>query len=1219
KPFDSAQGKQVQDGALKGQIEKVIAYDGNNRKISETINTYEVKKAGPEDKSLGFPALIETESTIWEENNTSLSTKDKLIYDNIGNVIAQENQGDVLKTGDEKTAVTTYAQAYESGFNRSLETTLKDKDGNIITKKNFEYDNKGNLSKEIVWLNTQETQPYIQYSYDSFGNLTTTTNALGSVVTTDYETDFYIYPEKVTNSLGQSISYEYDPRFGVVTKTTDTNSNTSSTTYDSLARVLEVMNAYDQIVTTYNYPDLNTKITTNAIGLFSAEYIDGIGRKYKTVSPGEDGDSPRQVASEVFYNNRGLTEKESLPHYINEDENQIAYIKYEYDIRGRVKKTISDFPGISADAQSSIEYINPLYTKTTDPLGHKKCTLKDIYGNVIQIEEYMERGDEYTKSDGAYHTDYEYDSQNNLIKTVDNQGNITQIVYDSLGRKIKMIDPDMGAWSYEYDLLGNLIKQIDAKGQELTFEYDQLNRLTKKTRDDGRGTRDEVKYIYDDSSKDNCIGRLSKVEDQSSSNESFYDKLGRAIKSVKTIDNEQFTISREYDILNRLTKLIYPDGSLVNYSYDTNSGLLERVFAMEHGLSTMDYIKNTTYNAKGQIKNITYGNGVTTNYTYGQDLRLSRILTQGTSNLQDLNYIFDKNGNLSTLTDNLRNNIRTYNYDGLDRLKEANNLPAPGGGYTNYSYNYDSIGNMTYKTGVGAMSYGLSAGPHAVTSAGGYTYQYDANGNMVIGKNKTLAYDAENRLIQVNESGIITSFIYDGDGGRVKKTVDQDSTIYIGSLFEKDFIGKITNYIFAGANRVASVESTGNTYYYHSDHLGSSNIITDANGNLVQHCEYTPYGSIAVNEGIDIAKHKFTGKELDNTGLYYYSARYYDPEIGRFITPDTIVQALYDSQSLNRYAYCRNNPINYIDPTGHKWSWGNFFKAVGIAIVGIALTMVSGGALTPFIGSYWAGVTTGAFAGATMGGGFAAATGGNIGMGLLTGAVGGAVFAGLAPGLGTFSNGIFRGVTLGGAAGPLTPGVSITSNFTASFLCGAASGAAVAGISGADVGKTALMGGVIAGGFSLGRDVSLLMRAKMVDQSRLDPRNSSGKSVGFDGDNFKLGGGRYDPVHPNGNPSPLGGAQGGVGQIFGLSYKPSSIWDRIIETYAGPHDYLNSWGYDLFGNLKNQSGFEGFLGATLNPLNVVIATPIAVSSTIPRVAYSAPSVIYGQSTDNDKY
>ncbi|OGX00927.1 MAG: hypothetical protein A2062_02620 [Omnitrophica WOR_2 bacterium GWA2_44_7] len=176
---------------------------------------------------------------------------------------------------------------------------------------------------------------------------------------------------------------------------------------------------------------------------------------------------------------------------------------------------------------------------------------------------------------------------------------------------------------------------------------------------------------------------------------------------------------------------------------------------------------------------------------------------------------------------------------------------------------------------------------------------------------------------------------------------------------------------------------------------------------------------------------------------------------------------------------------------------------------------------------------------------------------------------------------------------------------------GAAAGAAVAGMSDGDVGKSAWMGGAIAGGLALMSETASYMRNKMIQQSRLDPRNSSGKSAGFKGDDFKLGGGRYDSAHPNGNPSPLGGKQGGVGQVFGMRYKPGDIWDRIVETYSGPHDYLNSWGYDLFGNLKNQTAFESFLGATLNPLNVVIATPIAVSSIVPRAAYAAPAITYG--------
>jgi RHS repeat-associated protein len=121
----------------------------------------------------------------------------------------------------------------------------------------------------------------------------------------------------------------------------------------------------------------------------------------------------------------------------------------------------------------------------------------------------------------------------------------------------------------------------------------------------------------------------------------------------------------------------------------------------------------------------------------------------------------------------------------------------------------------------------------------------------------------------------------------------------LSPFFEKDSDGTIRKHIFAGANRVCTkgLSPAGglSLSYYHPDHLGSSNVITDQNGLQVQYCEYTPYGSLARNElanpqtGTPV-NHYFTGKELDKTGLYFYGARYYDPELGRFISADTIVQ-----------------------------------------------------------------------------------------------------------------------------------------------------------------------------------------------------------------------------------------------------------------------------------------------------------------------------------------
>lgn len=111
-------------------------------------------------------------------------------------------------------------------------------------------------------------------------------------------------------------------------------------------------------------------------------------------------------------------------------------------------------------------------------------------------------------------------------------------------------------------------------------------------------------------------------------------------------------------------------------------------------------------------------------------------------------------------------------------------------------------------------------------------------------------------------------------------------------------------------------------YYYHHDHLGSVNMVTDETGQVVQRMEYKPFGEPYLIEGQDVSPHKFTGKRLDaSTGLYYFNARYYDAQLGRFIQPDTIVPNPGNPQDLNRYTYGRNNPLKYTDPTGRKPFW----------------------------------------------------------------------------------------------------------------------------------------------------------------------------------------------------------------------------------------------------------------------------------------------------------
>ena len=219
-----------------------------------------------------------------------------------------------------------------------------------------------------------------------------------------------------------------------------------------------------------------------------------------------------------------------------------------------------------------------------------------------------------------------------------------------------------------------------------------------------------------------------------------------------------------------------------------------------------------------------------------------------------------------------------------------------------------------------------STRPHAVTRAGTKTYSYDANGNMLLGDGRIMTYDYENRLSTVRKNGATTTFVYDGDGGRVKKTVTSGSTTttttYIGKLYVCEGTS-CSRLIYAGTQRIALVPMppsgrTPSPSYFHPDHLGSTSVLTNAQGVAEEHNSYRPYGQLHTHTGTADVAYKYTGQERDpSTGLYFYHARYYDPVLGRFLSPDTLVQSLGDPQSLNRYAYARNNPVLYTDPTGH--------------------------------------------------------------------------------------------------------------------------------------------------------------------------------------------------------------------------------------------------------------------------------------------------------------
>ena len=203
-----------------------------------------------------------------------------------------------------------------------------------------------------------------------------------------------------------------------------------------------------------------------------------------------------------------------------------------------------------------------------------------------------------------------------------------------------------------------------------------------------------------------------------------------------------------------------------------------------------------------------------------------------------------------------------------------------------------------------------------------------ANGNQtacVIGSDTyNLYYDAENRMIEVKKnSAVIAEFVYDGDSRRVKSFINGETTLFVGGHHEVKNPGsgqQVTKYYFAGASRIAMRQDTA-LYYLLSDHLGSTSVTTAENGDKVSEMRYTAWGEVRYSSGAALTKYKYTGqREESSFGLYFYNARWYDPVSGRFAQADTIVPGAGDVQAWDRYAYVKNSPINYTDPTGH---WEN--------------------------------------------------------------------------------------------------------------------------------------------------------------------------------------------------------------------------------------------------------------------------------------------------------
>ncbi len=314
------------------------------------------------------------------------------------------------------------------------------------------------------------------------------------------------------------------------------------------------------------------------------------------------------------------------------------------------------------------------------------------------------------------------------------------------------------------------------------------------------------------------------------------------------------------------------------------------------------------------MTSITYGNSLTGTISYDTQYRITGITTGAVLSLTYSSY--DANGNITGITNTLdTTKNKTFTYDNLDRLSTAVST----GIWGTLSWTYDGVGNRLTEN---SNNYTYTSSTNRLATANGNSYTYDNNGNTTAEGSKQFIYNQNQRLIQANNGGTTAYYTYNGNGQRVKKTVNSVSTIFHYSqggqiIAESDSTGTTTaEYVYLNSQPISKIVGT-NTYYYHNDHLGTPQKMTDASGTVVWAADYKPFGEATVTVSTITNNLRGIGQYADTeTGLLCNYSRNLNTTIGRYNEADRIGLR----GGINPYAFVKNNPTRYIDPQG-KVAW----------------------------------------------------------------------------------------------------------------------------------------------------------------------------------------------------------------------------------------------------------------------------------------------------------
>ena len=1007
--------------------------------------------------------LIQTVEQSWDLNGAAMPrTKTNTTFDAYGNptqiTVATDDgytaAGPVNPYGNVKTTTNAYFNDPVNWLlgrlvKASVTSTLAN--GTTATRTSaFVYaSDSGLLIQETIEPDNTSLKLVTDYTLDGFGNRVAVKTSGADIATRTSTTTFDTqgrFAIASANALGHTENRSFDPGFGNPLSLTGPNGLTTYWAYDGFGRKTQESRADGtQSAFTFNFCAANCPAnavyytTATASGApASNAYFDSLNREIRRETVGFDG---RVATMDKVYYYTGLVAFTSRPYFPGD---AISWTGFQYDILGRTLKIFEADGGVT---QTSY---NGLAVSVTNALNHTTQQTKNGLGQVVQTVDALGNALAFT-----------FDPFGNPLKTIDPKGNIITLAYDIRGRKTAMTDPDMGTWLYTYDTLGEMLSQKDAKGQTTTVSYDLLGRVVKRVEPDLTSV-----WTWDSALKGK--GKLAAESSGNGFKRAYaYDNYGRLAQTTTTLGTSAYTQATLYDSFGRVSRFVQPTGFSTLNVYNGNGYLAE----VRDAASQKPFWQAQQVDASGRITLEKLGNNLYTQRSFDGMGRPTYIATGKfgvTPDIQNLYLNHDLNGNLTSRDDYATQRGDSFIYDELDRL--TSDL-GPGGKILNYQY--DTLGNITFKTDVGSYFYGTK--PHAVTKITGNinaTLLYDANGNQTLGlNNRTVAYTAFNLPSKIVQGVNTVTFDYDANHERFRQTGPNGTTIYLNPRmdlrghFEQTTaagVAESRHTVYAGGKAIAEVVTRSGGYqqtrYFHADHLGSIDAVTDDNAVVLARYAFDPFGARTPLYGdVNMSRHGFTGHEhLPEVGLIHMNGRVYDPVLGRFLSADPSIQAPGNLQDYNRYSYALNNPLVFTDPSGYSW-FSKFMhstigKIVTIAAV-IAVSFYTFGAVAGLVQGYMetaAGVcfasmpTMAAVAGGAAAGFAGGFTGGFLGSGgdlnaalqnSLLGALAGGFTFGLNASFSTYSW-YYRAIAagMGGGVGARAYGGNFGRGFEYAFL-----------------------------------------------------------------------------------------------------------------------------------------------------------------------------------------